>query len=141
MKTFLASKSRLHLFWYGVGIAALFFVLLKLRGYHWDFACLYAGSKALRMGHNPYTSVLRALFPEVPSLGFAFPPLFAYAVTPLTYLSWPTASFLYYFAKLATLGGLLILWNRHFLKWTDYTLAIPIFLLGYDGAFFWDLTS
>jgi Glycosyltransferase family 87 len=116
-------------------LVALSFVLLvavRWHNYQWDFYLAYDSGRDLLHGVNPYRGA---------GLSFYQAPLTLYLYSLPSHLPFFVAYELWLAVKVCALGGLLWIWDRHFMRIERTWWMVTYFLLAYAGALYADLVS
>ncbi len=111
----------------------------ETRDFH-DFASYYYAGKAYSAGLNPYDlGVLRSVSGGEVQFPFLYPPLTLQVFRLFALLPFEAACQLFLAAKIAALGGLLLIWTRTFLGGLD--VAFLFFcLLAFNSPIYIDLS-
>ena len=113
-----------------------------LQEVQWDFKIFYFAAQAGRLGLDPYEiDNLRQVSGQQIELPFVYPPLTVWLFKPFTLLSYPVASQVWLFLKLALLSGLILLWRRHFIAGSLNGLFYLFLLFAFDAAIYWDFKA
>jgi hypothetical protein len=92
----------------------------------------YGAATEFLQGSSPYRGK---------GLSFYHPPLTLYLYALFARLPFPLAYELWLVLKIAALGGLFLIWKRHFLKLDLAWTTAFYFILAYNGAIYADLVS
>ena len=112
------------------GLMAL--IAIRWSSYQWDFHMFYGSATEFLQGTNPYRGK---------GLSFFHPPLTLYLYGLFARLPFPLAYELWLALKIAALGALFLIWNRHFLKLDLAWTTAFYFILAYNGTIYSDLVS
>jgi hypothetical protein len=112
----------------------------NLNSYQWDFRTHRQAGEIFASGANPYNAAI--LFPRTHThFLYTYPPatLFFYRLFSLT--DYNTAFHVFLFVKCALLIGLVVFWQREFLKKDADSLFYLFCLLAFNSAVFLDLIA
>jgi hypothetical protein len=112
------------------GLMAL--IAIRWKNYQWDFYMFYGSATEFLQGTSPYHGK---------GLSFYHPPLTLYLYGLVAQLPFVLGYELWLALKIAALGALLFVWNRHFLKLDLAWTTVLYFILAYNGAIYSDLVS
>ena len=112
------------------GLMAL--IAIRWSSYQWDFHMFYGSATDFLQETSPYRGK---------GLSFFHPPLTLYLYGLFARLPLPLAYELWLALKIATLGVLFLIWNRHFLKLDFAWTTAFYFILAYNGTIYSDLVS
>ena len=112
------------------GLMAL--IAIRWNNYQWDLHMFLGSATDFMQGISPYRGK---------GLSFYHPPLTLYLYGLVAQLPFVLAYELWLALKIAALGALFLIWNRHFLKLDFAWATVLYFILAYNGAIYSDLVS
>jgi hypothetical protein len=116
----------------GFAVALVALVAVRWRNYQWDFYMFYGSAVDAMHGLSPYRGS---------GLSFYHPPLALLLYGLFVRLPFPVAYELWLALKLAALGGLFLVWKRHFIRLDAGWRTTLYFILAYNGTIYSDLVA
>jgi hypothetical protein len=115
-----------------VALALVALIAVRWQSYQWDFYMFYGSATEFLQGSSPYRGR---------GLSFYHPPLTLYLYGLFARLPFPLAYEFWLALKVAALGALFLIWNRHFLRLDFAWMTTVYFILAYNGTIYSDLVS